>query len=159
MVVPKRVRNVLISIVVLLALLVAIGLAYTFFAGGEGPNSNTASEPTQPKEPVITPTAPSPNAKASAAVEFLTTPVTTGSNASITVKTVATSTCKITAVYNNVASTDSGLTQKVANDYGIAEWTWTVGADVPTGTWPVTVTCTYHTRSAVVKADLQVTSK
>jgi hypothetical protein len=35
-------------------------------------------------------------------------------------------------------------------------WSWTVGTSTPKGTWPVLVTCTYATKTAVVQGDLVV---
>jgi hypothetical protein len=108
-------------------------------------------------EPVIKHVAPAANAKVGASVQTITSPVAPGDNASITIKTTPTASCTITVVYNKIASKDSGLTQKVADDYGVVSWTWTVGGATPLGIWPATVTCVYGKNSAVVQGDLRVT--
>jgi hypothetical protein len=156
---PKPVRNALISALVLLVLFVGGGVAYTLVTGLNGDqNASAVAIPAAlAPEPVIKPTQPSVNAKESAAVQMVTSPIAPGSNASLNVKTNSGSTCTISVIYNNIASTDSGLGNKTADDFGTVSWTWTVGSSVPLGTWPAKVTCAYHGRTAVVVANLQVT--
>lgn len=157
--IPRPVRNVLISSGVLLILFVVAGVVYVFVVGRSSAldTKAVALPVAAPTRQEIKPTAPATNAVESAAVELITSPVALGSNASISVKTNAKSSCAISVVYNNVASTDSGLGTKVADEYGTISWTWTVSKTAPVGTWPVKVTCVYNSRSAVVQADLQVT--
>lgn len=154
---PRAVRNAIISVVGLLVLLVGAGVAYIYYSGSDTVQPASTAVAAETAAPAIKATPPSPKAQESAAVQFISSPVKRGSSASISVKTLATSVCKIKAVYDKVASTDPGLASKKADDFGSVEWSWTVGRSVPAGTWPVTVTCTYHGRSAVVTADLQVT--
>lgn len=154
---PKPLRHALTSATVLLVIIVLGGIAYTYIVGQSDTQTVAATAPPEaPAEPVIKPSQPSPNAKESAAVEALTSPVAPGENASVTIKTNPTSNCTISVMYNNVASTDSGLVAKAADSYGTVTWTWTVGTNVPVGTWPVKVTCAYHTQTAVVQGDLLV---
>lgn len=156
--VPKAVRNALISAGVLLIVIVAAGAAYTLYMDQKpvittaSDASPTAAETTSP----IVAHKPAADAKEGAAIEALTTPVSPGSNASVSVRTLPTSKCVISVVYNKVPSTDSGLAPKIAGDFGDATWSWTVGPSTPVGTWPVKVTCSYHGRSAVVVGDLVV---
>ena len=74
----------------------------------------------------------------------------------MTVKTNAGSTCKIAVVYNNVPEVDSGLAPKKADDFGTVSWAWTVPKNTPLGSWPVTVTCQFYDKSAVVSQDVRV---
>lgn len=153
----RTARNVLLSAVVLLVLLGSAGLTYTWFIGQNSDVSVEESLQTQAAAtPAIGPPKPSPKAPASAAIQALTTPVTPGDNAMVTVKTLQTAKCVISVEYDDVASTDSGLTPKVADDWGIVSWTWTVDASAPYGEWPVEVTCTYNKKTAVVKGYLEV---
>ncbi len=152
----KALRNSLISAGVLLVVLVAGGAAYTYFLGPDGSQSAASVAPVATPEVNIKPTKPADNAVESAAVQTLTTPAPLGSNVSISVKTVAGSDCKIAVVYGTVTSTDSGLTPKKADEYGVVTWAWTVGNTVPVGKWPVNVECAFHGRSAVVRGDLEV---
>lgn len=155
---PKTALYTVLSVIVLLVLFVGGGIAYVWYTGQSA--DVTAAVNTAPDvaktQAVLTPTKPAANARASAAVEALNSPVAPGDNTTISVKTVPTSTCTIKVEYNNVPSTDSGLVTKTADEFGTVSWTWTVGADVPSGTWPVWVTCNYNGRTAVVRGDLVV---
>ena len=154
--ISKNVRHAAFSVVALIVLFAAAGTAYTLFAGpGEIKKAPVAAAKTEP-DAVPKPKAPAPNAPEGVAIGSLTSPVTAGSNASITVRTNPTSVCTISVLYNGAASTDSGLSSKTADAYGVAGWTWTVGAGVPPGSWPIKVTCSYNGRSAVFDTNIQV---
>lgn len=157
----RSVRNIAISIFVLLVIVIGGGVGYTWYVGQdtvEDPAAIAAPVALAPA-PVIKPTKPAADAKQSAAVQILTSPVAPGSNASITVKTNAESDCTITAEYNKVPSTDSGLGPKKADDFGIVSWTWTVEESVPVGTWPVDVICAFNDQTAMVRGNLVVEVK
>jgi hypothetical protein len=104
----------------------------------------------------IKPVKPAEDAATGVSIQSFTTPVTPGSNASITIKTNSDATCSITVVYDEEASVDSGLSPKIADEFGIAMWVWTVEASVPVGEWPVTITCVRNGQSGVVVGDLEV---
>jgi len=158
--VAKRIRSIVISTVVLLVLLVAGGAFYTWYMGQQAEVSSAIAEPVAaPTAPTITPRTPTPDAKVGVSVQMITSPLTPGSNASITVRTNAAAKCTISVVYDNVASTDSGLVPKAADEYGMVSWTWTVEEMAPLGSWPVVVTCANAKNSAVVKADLKLEKK
>lgn len=156
--VMRAVRNTIIGIVVLLVVLVGGGFAYTYFLGPEGAESAVPEEETtitaaaQPVEP----RKPAANARPSASIQSLTSPVAPGANASVIARTVPGSKCTVKVEYGGVASTDSGLAPKPADEFGTVTWTWTVGKSVPLGTWPVTITCAYNDKPAVVKGELLV---
>lgn len=153
----KTVRNVAISAFVLLFLLAGSGVAYTYFFGPSA--AETAATPkveAAEAQPLPAPAKPADNAPEGVAIGSFTTPVKPGDNASIQVHTQPTSTCTIAVTYNGVTATDSGLINKTADDYGTVGWSWTVPAATPEGKWPVKVTCTYHSRSGVYQADLEV---
>lgn len=156
--IAKFIRNTLISVGVLLLLSVGGGVAYTWYMGqNSDENSPAMAVPVEAAvKPVIKHVQPAANAKVGASVQMLTSPITPGSNASITVKTSPEAECTITVVYNKVPSKDSGLGLKIADEYGMVSWAWTVEGSVPLGKWPVTVTCTFNKKSAVVQGDLVV---
>lgn len=150
------VRNTIIGVVVLLVLFTVGGIAYTYYIGNsyvEPPKQEVkvASNKELPK-----PWIPDPNAKESASVTTLLTPVAPGENTSITIKTNPTSKCVIVMEYGTLASKDSGLKAKVADQYGTVSWTWTVEPEAPLGKWPVKVTCVFNGRSAFVQGDLEL---
>jgi hypothetical protein len=155
---PKLARAKTISLTagVILLVLVAAGAAYTWYNGQQPPAEAHTVTSTEPQAKQIQARVPSKNTQESAAVEVLTSPVAPGDNAMISVKTNAGSTCKITVVYNNVPETDSGLVQHKADSFGTVSWAWTVPKGTPFGSWPVTVTCQFYDKSAVVSQDLRV---
>jgi hypothetical protein len=157
--IPKSVYVPIASIMILLVLFVGGGIVYTWYVGQHS-NQNISPPSETPAEtqtvPIAKPIKPAPNANVGASVQMLTSPVAPGSNASINVKTTPTANCKILVEYNKVASKDSGLVPKTADEYGVISWTWTVESTVPVGKWPVKVTCEYNGKSAVVQGDLQV---
>lgn len=150
--------HIIISFVVLLVILVGAGVVYTWWIGQNDIKSNSvvidSAESTKPS--IIKPTKPAANAKLGVAIQMLTTPVVPGLNASVTAKTNTDSKCSIQVLYNEVASRDSGLTPKIADDYGMVSWTWTVESNVPLGKWPVKIACALGSKSAVVVGDLVV---
>jgi hypothetical protein len=152
----RTVRNIAISFVVILVIAVGTGAAYTWYMGTQKVASTVVAEPVVTTSPVIKPTKPAENASVGVSVQSLLTPITPGSNTSITIRTTPSATCIISVVYNDVPSTDSGLKAQQADDFGMATWTWTVGPSVPLGKWPVKVTCTYNKKSGVVQGDLVV---
>lgn len=159
MAVGRTIAKISLSVVAIIVLLVGVGLAYTYYFGpteADTANNQSQTPLTAPVAPNVQPTKPAADTKVGASVSALTSPVAPGSNTSISIRTTPGSKCVISVTYNDVASTDSGLTPKVADEYGAISWTWTVGKDVPVGKWPVEVTCVYNTKSAVVKADLLV---
>lgn len=157
--VPKAARNALLSAVAMLVLVVGGGVAYVWYSGQGGIVKPLAAAPVSDTEaPVIKPSKPSPNARESVAIESLTTPVAPGANSSLMIRTLAGSKCTISVLYNNVPSADSGLTPKVADEFGSVSWSWTVRPETPVGHAPVTVTCAYGQKTAVVQGDLVVTT-
>jgi hypothetical protein len=148
-------RNVLIGFFVLLILVLVAGLVYTWYMGQHAVvKENTIPVKTSTK--TTKPVQLAPNAKEGAAVQSISSPIAPGSNASIFIKTNRDSKCSITAVYKKVPSKDSGLIPKIADEYGMVSWSWTVERTVPVGKWPVTVTCTWNKKTAVVVGDLVV---
>lgn len=154
----RRARNIIVSIVLLLVLLVGSGVGYTWYMGKYAKVESSAIAPplnTLP-EPVVEVRKQAPDAVVGASVQMITSPLVPGMNAMITVKTNTEAKCVIKVVYDKTASTDSGLSEKTADEYGMVSWTWTVEPTAPLGLWPVTVTCANAKNSAVVKADLKL---
>lgn len=153
----RVVRNIAIVFVVLIILLLVVGVAYTWYMGQHGiENTPADAKPIKQKVQTKGPRIPDPNAKVGVSVQLLTTPISLGSNASISIKTNPEAKCTITVIYNKVPSKDSGLVPKIANEYGLVEWSWTVESTTPLGKWPVTVTCANSKNSGMVIGDLVV---
>ncbi len=158
--IPKRVKNISISITVMVLIFVIAGVAYVYFSGGQTAQDKAAQHIKTPSTPdILKPVKPSANAPEGVAIESFLTPVKAGDNTSISTRSNAGSTCTIDVTYNNdVKSHDSGLVSRKTDIYGFVTWTWTVEKTVPAGTYPVKVTCVYNGRSGVVIGNLEVTA-
>src|SRR2546425_481237 len=71
----------------------------------------------------------------------LSSPVSPGNPASITIKTVPSAQCRITVQYLSGPSKAKGLIPQTADSEGQVTWTWLVGSRTTPGTWPIIVTC------------------
>lgn len=154
----RTVRNIAVSVVVLTVVVVGAGVGYIWYTGQEAPAATAVAELPQPvvqqaaRRPL-----PAADAKASASIQQMTSPVTPGDEVSLHVRTNPTAVCKISVEYNKVPSRDPAFVDKVANDFGMVDWRWSVPANAPRGKWPVTIICALdEARSAVVIGDLVV---
>lgn len=156
----KTLRNTAVAVIALLALIVGGGVLYVKLAGeaSDGQLSQQATPPQPEVQPLPEPQKPKPNAPVGASVQSLTSPVKPGQNTSLSVRTNAGSKCSIEVKYGELSGEDSGLVTKVADDYGIVNWSWTVDKSAPVGTWPVKVTCKFNKKSAYVEGYLKVVS-
>jgi hypothetical protein len=152
----KTLRNIVLSTFILLILFVAAGVIYTFVMGTAKPVSKQAAKKTELGIASPKPPQPAANAREGVAVYPSAEQVKVGGNFGLNVRTLPTSVCSISVLYNGRTATDSGLTPKTADSYGSVNWTWTIGPDVPPGSWPAKVTCVYRGRSAVAVANVQV---
>lgn len=144
----------------LLILFVVAGAGYVLYQDLHAKDSSTSSPAiVVASEPIIKPTTPGANVPEGAAIETLTSPAVLGETASVTVKTNAGSTCTIAVVYNNVPSKDAGLVTKTADDFGTISWNWKIDTSVPTGSWPINVTCSLNKKSAFVQGNILITTK
>lgn len=156
--ITKALRVVGLSAFILLLVFVIGGLAYTYLGGPENVTQETEEEEetTTYAAPYGEPAVPREDANVSASVQAVTSPVAPGENVSLTVRTLESAECTIVVEYDDVESDDSGLTPKVADEYGMVSWVWTVEADVLEGEWPAEVTCERNGKSAMVRAYIVV---
>jgi hypothetical protein len=153
----KSAHRLMSTVLTLAVIAIGAGLVYTWYNGQQ--LSATADQPVavRTSRPVIKPPKIASDAKVGVAVQSYTTDAKPGQNASIAVRTNPEAECAITMKYNNVAAVDSGLVTKLADEFGVASWSWTVGASTPAGKWPIEVTCKNKKHSAVVIADIVIT--
>lgn len=156
----KFIRNIFIAVLIMIALFVSAGLIYTWYVGQTAPvNTVIAPTTTSTSSKTKIRATPSADAKIGAAVQSITSPVAPGENTSIIIKTSVGAWCTISVIYDDVASKDSGLIGKTADEFGVVTWTWTVGPSVPLGSWPVKVACVRNSHSIVAGTDLVVSDK
>lgn len=154
--IPKVVWHTLISALIMLLLLVVAGLVYVYyFSGGDiQPTGSVASNLADAKP--ITPTKPSPKSAESASINYLSSPLKPGDEASLSVQTLAGSKCDIGVKLNDKPLKVAGLEAATADDFGIVSWDWRISKTAPKGERDVTVTCYFHKHSAVVVGQLEV---
>ena len=141
----------------LIGVLVGAGIAYTWYVGNqEKPAAEDIVLDENPAPSLDTPPAPDKDAPIGASVQYVKSPVGAGENSTLSVRTTPTAECTPTVLYNEVPSADSGLKSKVADEYGVVSWTWTVDVSAPTGEWPVEITCVYEKRDAFVRGYITV---
>ena len=78
--------------------------------------------------------------------------------ATIGIKTNPGADCQITVRADKDPLPDLGLVPKIADEYGIINWSWKVPGDISPARWPVEVTCANEAKkSAFYRAYLVVT--
>lgn len=82
-----------------------------------------------------------PAAEAKVTLVRITTPVSAGSYATLTVKVSKAARCSITVYYKSGPSSAQGLYPKRTNGQRRVSWTWKVGTRTTAGRWPITVSC------------------
>ncbi|MES2875996.1 MAG: hypothetical protein V4678_00840 [Patescibacteria group bacterium] len=132
------------------------GVGYTWYMGKQEPVALEQTAMPTPKRTVLRPPKIASNAAIGASVQSYTPEVKPGENASVTIRTNPEAECVIAVKYNKVLAVDSGLTPKVADEFGVASWSWTVALGTPPGAWPAEVTCKNKKNSAFVKAEFIV---
>ena len=152
----KTLRIVALVVLFLMLILVGLGVFYTWYMGQNKPVETTQEIKRVNHNPLPAVSKPYENMPVGVALQHFTSPVSKGENSSIGIRTTPTAACSIRVEYDDIASKDTGLIPKVADEFGSVEWTWTVEASRPSGTWPVEIVCAYNTRSAFYKADLVV---
>jgi competence protein ComEC len=75
------------------------------------------------------------------AIQSVTSPVSTGDDATLIARTSPGASCSITVNYKSGPSTAEGLEPKTADAQGMVSWTWEVGPQTTPGTWPIVVKC------------------
>lgn len=155
----RRLASTIMFMIVTMAVLSVLGLVYTWYVGQQVDSPvaeipDTSSKRAQPKEP------PKPTKKTQVGivVQAFLTPVKIGDNASLSIRTLPGAPCTISFTFNddNERSKDTGLIPKIADEYGLVDWTWKVMSNVRPGTWPVEVTCANGSQSAYSRSDLEV---
>jgi hypothetical protein len=154
----NAIKRTLIAAGILLFLLIAGGIGYTYYTGLQDAKNPPKVTVTPEQKPIVpTPQEPGPNAPNSAYVQYLTSPVAPGDNANIVVTTGPQAACTVVMVYGTLVSHDSGLGPKTADIHGSVQWTWTVDKAAPAGKWVVKVTCIRNKKAAYVEGYLEVT--
>lgn len=154
----RMIRRVVVSIVVLLFLLISAAIVYVWYMGRHPAQQAVETVDTRSAAPVVKTYAPDPDAPVGISEQSFTRQTAPGANATISVKTTPGAACQISVkMSNDSAITDSGLVPKIADDFGIVSWSWTVPQNGLIGKWPVEITCANEAKkSAYFRDDLEV---
>lgn len=154
----NRIKNIVIAVTMLLLVLLVGGVVYTWYVGQHPLQSATQTVDTSSIAPKIKTYTPAPDANIGIVQQTFTATAAPGDNASISIKTNPGAACQISVKANNQYLPDTGLTPKVADEFGIVDWSWSVPKGVLPGSWPVEITCANAAKkSAYYKVDLTVT--
>lgn len=148
-------RSVTIGLVLLVFAVVG-GIVYTWYTGQQKTALIKQAPPARTGGTNFKPPKVPSNAKIGVSIQSSMLQVKPGENASVTVRTNPEAICTVSVKYNKVPASDSGLIQKTADEFGVADWSWTVPVGTPKGKWPVDVTCKNKVYSAVVSGELIV---
>ena len=103
----------------------------------EKPTEKPTQKPT--KKPVKKVVDKSSQAETTLEFTNVTSSVSAGSFASVSIHGAPNTTYSITVVYNSGISTASGLEDVTSDSNGNASWSWKVGTRTKSGTYPITV--------------------
>lgn len=153
----KSAQRTVTSVLVLVVVAVGAGMAYTWYTGQQQ-QSALANQPAPERttRAIIKPQKVPSDARVGASVQTITPEVKPGENASLSIRTNPEAECSIVVKYGTITAVDSGLVAKMADEFGVASWSWTVAASSPTGKWPADVTCKNKKHSAMVRAEFTV---
>lgn len=149
-------RRMLTSVMVIAVLAVGAGIAYTWYVGKNQTAVANQPVPVRTTRAIIKPQKVPSDARVGAAVQTITPEVKPGENVSLTVRTNPEAECSIAVRYNNVSAVDSGLVTKIADEYGVVSWSWTISPSAATGKWPADATCKNKKHSAMVRGEFTI---
>ena len=89
-------------------------------------------------------------------VVSVTSPITAGSKATLTVQTDPNARCTPQVQYRSGTGRAKGLSRKTADDQGMVSWTWLVSSATMRGTWPIHVRCTSQGQQGMVDTSITV---
>ena len=80
----------------------------------------------------------------------VTDSVARGDPATVVISTAPAAACTIEVRYTSGASSAAGLEHQTADTSGTASWTWTVGRNTLTGTYPINIHCFLGERDGTI---------
>lgn len=86
----------------------------------------------------------------------LSSPISAGGNASLTIKSAPGANCTITVYYKSGPSEAAGLGPQTANQNGEATWRWKVGSRTTAGVWSISVSCSSGEKSSSISIPFEV---
>lgn len=155
----RTVRRVVVAVFFLLIGLVVGGIIYVWYMGQHPGGQTTQKIDTKSTAPTIRTYTLPEDAPVGIVQQSFSGSATPGSNAALSIKTNPGAACQITVKVNNTPLPDTGLVPKIADEFGIVNWSWTIPLNVLPGKWPVEITCANAKKSAYHKVDLEVVAR
>ncbi len=153
----RTANRTIVFVAVVLALIVVAGIVYVWYMS-RYPNQITQPVVTTQPPQTIKPYTPDPNAPVGIVEQSFSGSVTLGSAASIAVKTTPGAACQITVRTPTEPLSDLSLVPKIADEYGMVDWSWKVPKDIVPAKWPVEITCANEAKkSGFYRAYLEIT--
>lgn len=153
----RTIIRVFITILVLVLLFVVGAIVYVWYMGQKPNEQAVQTIDTRSAAPTIKTYKPADDAPVGIVQESFTGSAAPGANATISIKTNPGAACQIAVKVNNTPLPDTGLIPKIADEFGIVNWSWSIPANVVPGKWPVEITCANEAKkSAYYKAELVV---
>ncbi len=130
----------------------------TVIVTSDGSTCSVDGATIQPRAPPSTVQRTQPPASGSLAISVvsLTSPVSPGSTAKLTIRTSPDAACSIEVHYKSGLSHAAGLGQQTANDEGLVTWRWKVGTSTTPGTWRIVVSAAANGEEASIQVPLEV---
>jgi len=116
-------------------------------------------QPSAPPAVTPKPTEPTSTAEPIALtieVVYLTSPISPGANASLSIRTVPGAACTIMVYYKSGPSQAAGLGPQNADGNGMAAWQWKVGTRTTPGVWRIVVTATVDGQRTTLEIPFEV---
>ncbi len=153
----RTVKRVVLTIVILLLVILLAAVIYVWYMGRHPNEQVMQTVNTGSAAPTLKTYKPPDDAVVGIVQQTFSGAAKPGSNSSISIKTNPGAACQITVKVNNALLPDTGLVPKIADEFGIVNWSWTVPKNVLRGKWPVEITCANAKNSAYYRVDLEVT--
>ena len=153
----RTTRRVFIAIFVLLVFCIVAAIIYVWYMGQHPLEATQTVVNTAPLAPKLKAPSYDPNAPVGIVQQTFTGAIAAGGNAMISIKTQPKAACQIAVKVNKETLPDTGLVPKIADEFGMVDWSWTVPKNVLPGKWPVEITCANDLKkSAYFKVELEV---
>lgn len=155
----KSIRGFFIASIVLASVCLIVGVVYIWYTGR---NDDGKFKDMQAAETITAPTIKASkvadNAPVGVSIQSVSSPVTPGSVVSVAVRTKPEAECTIKLEVDKKVVSDTNFIKKIANEYGGADWEWTLSSSTPVGKWPVTITCQKDKSIGVVSDEIEIVS-
>lgn len=137
----------------LLVITVVVGLIYVWLIGLQAKPLTTTTTQKTAQQNSLTPHKAPDNIQIGSSIQSLSSPISPGDNASLSVRTTEGAVCAVKIIHLDDTQkelarvNDSGLGDKTADEFGLVTWTWTMPSNAAIAKWTADVYCTRGDKS------------